>query len=238
MSRSTKIARIAAGAALAALLAGCNTNHITESGYPTAYAERHPIRITEGQAVHEILIGTGRGTLTPVQRAELTSFAGSWRRRATGGVTIEVPAGTANERAARASVGEIRSVLTAVGVPAHGIIVQAYTPLPENTLAPVRVAYPTVKANAGPCGAWPDDLGVADWPLSIENRPYWNLGCANQKALAAMVDNPADLVQPRSETPPSATRRSTVIGKYNQGQDPSTRTENNIKDKIVSEVGQ
>ncbi len=35
----------------------------------------------------------------------------------------------------------------------------------------------------------------------IENQPYWNLGCANQRNLAAMVDNPADLVQPRGEAP-------------------------------------
>lgn len=238
MSRSHQIARTAAAAAAVALLAGCNTTHVVESGYPTAYAERHPIRITEGQAVHEILVGTGRGTLTPVQRAELTSFAGSWRRRGTGGVIIEVPAGTSNEQAARASVREVRSVLAAVGVPARGIAVQSYTPAPEDTLAPVRVTYPTVKADAGPCGIWPDDLGVADWSLSVENRPYWNLGCANQRALAAMVDNPADLVQPRSESPASATRRATVMDKYGQGTDTTTKIENKIKDKIISEVGQ
>jgi pilus assembly protein CpaD len=233
MSRSAKIA---AAAALAVLLAGCHANQVIESGFPNAYAERHPIRITEGEAVHEILIGTGRATLTPGQRAELSAFAGGWRRRGSGGVIIEVPAGTANEHAAKASVREVRSVLAAAGVPARGIAVQSYTSLPENTLAPVRVIYPTVKAEAGPCGVWPDDLGAQDWEHQIQNRPYWNLGCASQRAMAAMIDNPADLVQPRREQPPSAARRATVIDKYVQGQDTATTVQDKDSEKL-SEVG-
>ena len=34
-----------------------------------------------------------------------------------------------------------------------------------------------------------------------ENKPYHNFGCATQRNLAAMIDNPADLEQPRPETP-------------------------------------
>ena len=51
--------------------------------------------------------------------------------------------------------------------------------------------------------------------------PYWNLGCANQRNLAAMVDNPADLVQPRGETPAYTARRSVAIDKYRKGENPS-----------------
>jgi len=35
----------------------------------------------------------------------------------------------------------------------------------------------------------------------FENKSYYNFGCAYQRNMAAMVDNPADLVQPRPETP-------------------------------------
>jgi pilus assembly protein CpaD len=34
----------------------------------------------------------------------------------------------------------------------------------------------------------------------FENQPIWNLGCVSQRNLAAMVDEPADLLQPRGET--------------------------------------
>ena len=35
--------------------------------------------------------------------------------------------------------------------------------------------------------------------------------------MAAMVDNPSDLVQPRSETPAYTTRRSEAFDKYRKG---------------------
>ena len=56
----------------------------------------------------------------------------------------------------------------------------------------------------------------------FENQPYWNLGCASQRNLAAMVDNPADLVQPRGETPAYTMRRTTVLDKYRQGESTAT----------------
>lgn len=246
MSRTTVTARIvrrptvwthaAAGAALAILLAGCQTNRVVEPGFPQAYAERHPIAITEGDAAHEILIGSGRARLTPVQRAELTAFAGTWRRRATGGVIIQVPSGTINEAAARAAVAEVRSVMTAAGIPSAGIAVQTYRSEAYNSLAPLRVVYPTIKADAGPCGLWPDDLGVQDGFHEMQNRPYWNFGCASQKALAAMVDNPADLIQPRSEQPASAARRRTVMEKYVQGKPTKTEVSSD-EDNKISTVG-
>ncbi len=65
----------------------------------------------------------------------------------------------------------------------------------------IKLSYGELSAHAGPCGLWPDDLGPADLRIYQQNRAYWNLGCAHQRNLAAMVDNPADLVQPRGETP-------------------------------------
>jgi pilus assembly protein CpaD len=35
--------------------------------------------------------------------------------------------------------------------------------------------------------------------------------------MAAMVDNPSDLVQPRAETPAYTTRRTTAFEKYRKG---------------------
>ena len=51
-----------------------------------------------------------------------------------------------------------------------------------------------------------------------ENRPYHNFGCANQRNLAAMIDNPADLEQPRPETPAYTMRRNAAFEKYRKGE--------------------
>ena len=55
-----------------------------------------------------------------------------------------------------------------------------------------------------------------------ENKSYHNFGCANQRNLAAMIDNPSDLEQPRSETPAYTTRRAEAFEKYRKGDPTST----------------
>jgi len=76
-------------------------------------------------------------------------------------------------------------------------------------------------AEVGPCGQWPEDMGPSMEKAYTQNRPYWNLGCATQRNLASMVDNPSDLVQPRGEQPAYAGRRSVALDKYRKGENPS-----------------
>jgi pilus assembly protein CpaD len=85
-------------------------------------------------------------------------------------------------------------------------------------MATIRLNYPKISAVAGPCGLWPEDLGPSIKNKSYyENRPYYNFGCAYQRNMAAMVDNPSDFVQPRSETPAYTTRRTEAFEKYRKG---------------------
>jgi len=85
-------------------------------------------------------------------------------------------------------------------------------------MAAIRVTYPKISAVAGPCGLWPDDLGPSiDNRDYLENKPYYNFGCSYQRNLAAMVADPADLVQPRAETPAYTPRRNIAFDKYKKG---------------------
>jgi pilus assembly protein CpaD len=52
-----------------------------------------------------------------------------------------------------------------------------------------------------------------------------------------MVDNPADLVQPRGETPPMAGRRSVVLDKYRRGEGTATQYPDANRGRI-SDIGQ
>jgi pilus assembly protein CpaD len=233
--------RAAAAAVLASLLGGCYSvarapEPVPE--VPTDYRLRHPIVLQEGDRARELFIGTLRGGLTPAQRADVLAFAHGWKREATGGVVIEVPAGTANERAAQDSLHEIQSILAAAGVPPHGIYVQPYHPGDPARLATVKLKYPKIVAEAGPCGLWPSDIGPSVGNREyIENKPYWNLGCASQRNLAAMVADPADLVQPRGETPAYAGRRTTVLDKFRQGKSTAQESGTNDNKGKISDVG-
>jgi pilus assembly protein CpaD len=228
--------RLAAAAALAASLAGCYTTHETVDAVPRSYEQRHPITLQEGTRTVEIFIGSSRGELTAAQRAEVLALAQRWKHEATGGILIDVPAETSNTRAANDAVHEINSILTSAGVPADGLLVRTYRPMSPGRLATIRLTYPRVTAQAGPCGLWPHDLGPADAAEYAQNKQYWNFGCATQRNLAAMIDDPADLVQPHGETPAYEARRTTVLEKYRKGESTSTNYPNENKGKI-SDVG-
>jgi pilus assembly protein CpaD len=223
----------------AALACGCNTDQQMITGVPTVptdYRLRHPITLTEMPHTLRVFIGANRASLTPMQRAQVLAFAQNWTNEATGGVVISVPVGAANQRSAAAAAREIGSILAATGVPRRSVAVRSYRVTPR-TFAPVRIAYPRVAAQAGPCGLWPQNIGPGFDRSYFENEQPWNFGCDSQRNLAAMVDNPADLVQPRAETPIYEPRRTAVINKYTQGQSTGTAYVDTNSGKI-SNVGQ
>jgi len=67
--------------------------------------------------------------------------------------------------------------------------------------------------SSAPCGDWSKDLSE-----SASNLPGPDFGCATQQNIAAMVADPRDLLGPRDQGPADATRRTTVIGKYEKGE--------------------
>jgi pilus assembly protein CpaD len=226
--------------ATAAALGGCQHNQMTtgiSDPAPADYRQRHPIAIKEGERTVDLFIGRSRGSLTPAQRADVVAFAQEWKRESTGGILIDVPEGTVNGYAARDALRDVESILAASGVPAAAVRVQAYRPPDPRIMANLKLHYPKMVASAGPCGLWPEDIGPGTNRKYNENSQYYNLGCASQRNLAAMVENPADLVQPRGDTPASANRRSTVLEKYRKGESPSTVYPDENKGRI-SDVGQ
>jgi pilus assembly protein CpaD len=209
-------------AGFAAVLAGCNTTTAldTTNSIPTDYQSRHPIAVKEGKKSLVVLIGTGRGGLSPMQRAEVLAFAQNWKRDATGGVTIDRPMGGPNERAATDTLKETLSIITQAGVPGNGIGVRPYDA--SEKPGHLRLRYPLMVAEAGPCGLWPDDLGPSYDTKHFENKQYYNFGCSTQRNLASMVANPADIVQPRAEGPAYTAKRTFGTDKWRKGESPAT----------------
>ena len=232
--------RTAAFAAVTLALGGCYGPPKPLVLYPDDYRERHPITLRDSARTVEVFVARSRGGLSPTQRADVAAFAATWRHSATSGVIIDVPRGGATKQAAADTLKEIHSILSANGVPPRGVRVRSYMAA-DLALPSIKLSYSHLSAHAGPCGLWPDDLGPGDLRLYQQNRAYWNLGCANQRNLAAMVDNPADLVQPRGESPAYAARRSVAIEKYRKGENPSSTypsdATNSYDNAKLSDVG-
>jgi pilus assembly protein CpaD len=231
----TRVFHIAAAlVGLATTLGACtHTEDVVTASVPNDYHQRHPIAITEADQSMVIFVGGGRGGLTSAQRADVAGLAQTWLREGTGAIVADVPIGTPNAQAAAASYREAHALLASAGVPSRGITLHQYHPDDPRALGAIRLRYPKIAAVAGPCGLWPEDLGPSIKDKSyFENKEYYNLGCASQRNLAAMIDNPSDLVQPRSETAAYTARRTASFEKYRKGEATATTYPDTEKAKL------
>jgi pilus assembly protein CpaD len=204
---------------LAVALGACkHADQELVASVPNDYRQRHPIAIQEADQSVVIFVGHARGGLSASQRADVMGLAQTWLREGTGAISADLPVDTPNARAAADSFRQIQALLAAAGVPPRGIVVRHYHPQDPRQMATIRLNYSKISAVAGPCGLWPEDLGPSIKNKSYyENKPYYNFGCAYQRNMAAMVDNPSDFVQPRPETPAYTTRRTEAFEKYRKG---------------------
>jgi pilus assembly protein CpaD len=216
-NRGLRLAGVLAGLAVA--LGACtHTSEEVTASIPNDYRLRHPIAVQEANQSIVIFVGHARGGLSAPQRADVMGLAQTWLREGTGAVNADVPVDTPNARAAADSIREIQALLVSAGVPPRALVVRRYRPRDARQMAAIRLSYPRISAVAGPCGLWPEDLGPSIKNKGYyDNKPYYNFGCAFQHNMAAMVDNPSDLEQPRPETSAYTPRRSTAFEKYRKG---------------------
>jgi len=203
------------------------------AGAPNDYRQRHPIAVQEADRSIVVFVGRGRGGLSVAQRADVMGLAQAWLGEGTGAISIDVPVNTPNARAAVDTLREIQATFSAAGVPPRAVNVRQYHPEDPRHMAAIRLNYPRISAVAGPCGVWPEDLGLSiNNKTYFENKSYYNFGCSYQRNLASMIDNPADLVQPRPETPAYMPRRGTAFEKYRKGSTTATTYPESDKAKL------
>ena len=225
-------------AAVAVVLGACmHTEEAVTASIPEDYRLRHPIAIQEADRSVVVFVGHARGGLSASQRADVIDLAQTWLREGTGAISADLPVDTPNARAAADSFREIQALLASAGVPPRGIIVRRYHPEDPRQMATIRLNYPKISAVAGPCGVWPDDLGPSIKNKGYyDNKSYYNFGCAYQRNMAAMVDNPSDLVQARPETPAYTARRTEGFEKYRKG-NPTTTVYPEVEKAKLSDTG-
>jgi pilus assembly protein CpaD len=226
LDRHRTLRLLGALAGLSVALGGCNATSgdvATTASVPGDYRLRHPIAIEEADRSVVVFVGHGRGGLSASERADVMGLARTWVREGTGAIVADVPVDTPNARAAAAAFQEVRALLAAGGVPPRGVTLRHYHPDDPRAFAAITLTYPRIAAVAGPCGLWPDDLGPSILNRDYtKNKDYYNFGCAYQRNMAAMIDNPSDLVQPRPETPSYTARRNVAFEKYRKGETTTT----------------
>jgi pilus assembly protein CpaD len=193
----------------------------------------HPAKFEDGAANHPITVEPSyrslklgyAGALSPEDSTKLTDFVGDYLEHGNGAISISAPAGSG----ASQTITALGEQLAGMGVPRSRILVgvdeQAATD------GRVEIGYVTYVAHTDPCGDW--SVNAAD---TSENLPMPNFGCSVQQNIAAQIADPRDLVESRGLGPADATRRMSVLGKYEQAQSTSA-TKTKDQSGAVSEVG-
>lgn len=203
MSRMKQL--VTGGALIAVLLAGSCAAPMNNGSIVADPTVNHPITVEpDTRTLRLSFAGDG---LTADEAQSFDRFVGDYLSRGNGAISIAAPAGPGAGDAIR-YFGER---LINLGVPRSRIVVGSRPVTGGDSR--VEVAYVAYVAHTGACGDWSKDLSE-----TASNLPGPNFGCASQHNLAAMVANPHDLETPRTMTAPDATRRVTVVGKYQKGE--------------------
>jgi pilus assembly protein CpaD len=200
---------------LAAACSSAGSRDVNPSDYD--FRLRHPIVLSDEPEVFHMPVGMHGPAISPEVERAVRNYVSEYRRDGTGGITIQVPTGSANDIAAARTGHALHYALVRAGVPRSNIAVAPYEVGNHAELAPLRLSYLRVKAVVPRCGIWPGNT-----EFDYRNSDYSNFGCAAQQNMAAMVANPADFLQPEPMSPADGRRRADVITKWRQGNDPQS----------------
>jgi len=215
--------------ALLAALTACSAKGPMLDGRPVAsHADTHQITVLEAREVLEL---EARAALpTDAQLAELDAFGRLYRTLGHGPLLIETPE---NAELARGLAAQARARLIEGGVTFAALAGALAAPTPEGETETLRLSFVRYTAQAPDCPS----VNEVNLARQHDNRAYGSFGCANAVNLAAMVADPADLLQPRAMDPRDGARRTVVFERYRAGT-PTGAQRSNDERATIREVSQ
>lgn len=212
-----------AASVCAVLVAGSCASPAYNLSYAADPRVNHPISVEPDMRTLDVGFYPGAAGLSDNDALRFDRFARDYLESGNGALSVSVPQGVNSSEAIR-YFGER---LAALGVPRARILVGTRDDIGDGR---VQLGFIGYAARTGKCGDW-----SANAAETYTNAPMPDLGCATQHNLAAMVADPRDLVEPRGLGESDATRRMTVMGKYEKGE--ITQADKNKVDKTNEQSG-
>lgn len=193
------------------VLGACASVPTPEGPPVSSAADRHTIDVTQAVQSMEVAAAPGQMSLDGGSRARLNAFANDYLRYGHGPLVLETPSGGANAEAASMVAADTRRALLDAGVSYAAIA--GSTRSAEGDASPILVSFERYHAQAPECAPiWEQDLAHQS-----NNQPWASFGCATNANLAAMVEDPADLLRPREADARDGGRRDNVMEAYREG---------------------
>ncbi len=228
MLKSTKIIM---ASLLVTTLVGCKTHREHLVGYEISHpSQRHPIMVAKKPIYLDLEVPRGSTGLTVSQADNVRGFISQYRKEGSGKLIISAPSGSPNEVAAFKALKKVRGLIKDDGIAYNAVEMTPYYQ-EDDPQPPLKLSYVRYVAEGPDCGQWHDNLAEDD-----RNANYANFGCAQQQNIAAMVDNPRDLIEPRGTDPRSSERRDTAWKKYVSGETTITKRDAKEESGKVSDA--
>jgi len=195
-----------------AVLAGCAS---PMDSHPPTFL-RHPIQVAESIERLELYARPDGMSLSARDQHAVAGFLENYARYGEGPLYMSVPS-QANTGTAQ-TTGMVRDMMAGMGL--AGSPVQEGRHQSATQMSPVVVSYRRLKA-------LPQDCSInSDLANTYNNQPYANFGCSQSANLAAMIDDPTQLLAPYEMGPANMRRRMTVYDKYIKGENPASELPN------------
>lgn len=206
---SSRLTSLLLGVSAAATLGACQS--MPDAAPPVAsHMDRHPISVEQAPQRLEIPVAA---EMNAQSRADIDRFASGYLRYGHGALVLSTPSGAANAESASTMAHQTRMALTEAGVPYSAIAGSSYDASGAAN-SPIILSFTRYEASAPECAP----LYSQDLAHQSNNQPWESFGCATQANLAAMVEDPRDLVQPRDMTARDSGRRDEVMEAYRSGE--------------------
>ncbi len=194
--------------------------------------DRYPLTAKERTASVDLAIDPAQRSLGPGQLRQIDEVIAVWKRRSDGPLVVSLPQATLATDARDAVAADLGRYFAAIALPAEAIIETAYSGDPSQS-APIVLGFSLYEAVAPQCPTYAQtDLSVA-----FTGREKRAFGCSVQANIAAVIEDPRDLIRPRGQDAPDADRRSTVLAAYRAAQATSAQRTQGERG-VVSEVAQ
>lgn len=205
MAISSKTLRLALVAATALMgVTACKTQ---PSDPPLFY--KNPIQVAESVERLELYSRPNGMSLSARDSDAVAGFLSGFARYGEGPLYVNMPsggnAGTAQTRQI------INTMLGQMGINGAPVQEGQYRSA-ANSPAPVVISYRRLKALPRNCSI---QQGLQE---TYNNQTYHNFGCVASANLAAMIDDPRQLLEPYDFAAPDMRRRMTVYDKYIKGE--------------------
>jgi pilus assembly protein CpaD len=216
---------IRAAAIAAVLLAGsCAAPTNNGMGLSNDPDVNHPIVVDTAPNAVRLSFSAADAGLMPEDAQRFDAFVAQYKADGTGVINVTAPSGPS----AQQTLSYFGERLAAAGIPRSRIMVGTR----DDGDWRVELRYVGYVAHTVGCNDWSSQQ-ASD---TASNLPMPNFGCAVQHNIAAQIENPRDVMEPRSLGESDAMRRATVMSAYEKGT-PTAANKTSDQSVAVSNVG-